>query len=136
MVLSLAPFLKEREIQIRKKILNWDEWNSWKKPQFNFLSQNLCLECNFSKFYGKIGVIFWLIFHLIWKNYDIYKDFDLKSWIVAFFTCFTHGKRPQNNFSNQNFSVENFQSFNFFAELRSQNPIWEIIFHFHCLFLK
>ena len=62
------------------------------------------LKSVFSKFYGKVGVIFWLLFHLIWKNYVLYWDFDSKSWIVAFFT---HKKIPQNNFSNQNFSVEN-----------------------------
>ena len=36
----------------------------------------------FSKFYGTVGVISWLLFHLIWKNYVLYWDFDLKSWIV------------------------------------------------------
>ena len=62
---------------------------------------------SFSKFYGKVGVISWLLFHLIWKNYVLYWDFDSKSWIVDFFTRFTHEKTPQNNFSCQNFSVEN-----------------------------
>ena len=62
---------------------------------------------NFSKFYGKVGVISWFLFHLIWKNYVLYWDFDLKSWIVDFFTRFTREKTPQNNFSSQNFSVEN-----------------------------
>ena len=62
---------------------------------------------NFSKFYGKVGVITWFLFHLIWKNYVLYWDFDLKSWIVDFFTHFTREKTPQNNFSSQNFSVEN-----------------------------
>ena len=62
---------------------------------------------DFSKFYGKVGVIFWFLFHLIWKNYVLYWDFDLKSWIVDFFTRFTREKTPQNNFSSQNFSVEN-----------------------------
>ena len=61
----------------------------------------------FSKFYGKVGVIFWFLFHLIWKNYVLYWDFDLKSWIGDFFTRFTRVKTPQNNFSSQNFSVEN-----------------------------
>ena len=31
----------------------------------------------------------------------------MKSWIVDFFTHFTWEKTPQNNFSSQNFSVEN-----------------------------
>ena len=61
----------------------------------------------FSKFYGKVGVISWFLFHLIWQNYILYWDFDLKSWIVDFFTCFTQEKTPQNNFSSQSFSVEN-----------------------------
>ena len=61
----------------------------------------------FSKFYGKVGVISWLLFHLIWKNYVLYWDFDSKCWIVAFSTRFTHDKRPYNNFYRQNYSVEN-----------------------------
>ena len=48
-----------------------------------------------------------VIFHLISKNYVLYWDFDFKSWIVDFFTSFTQEKTPQNNFSSQNFSVEN-----------------------------
>ena len=51
-----------------------------------------------SKFYGKVGAISWLLFHLIWKNYVLYCDFDLKSWIVDFFTRFTHEKTPQTTF--------------------------------------
>ena len=39
-----------------------------------------------------------LLFHLIWKNYVLYRDFDLKSWIVDFLTRFTWEKTPQNNF--------------------------------------
>ena len=60
----------------------------------------------FSKFYGKVGVISWLHFHLIWKTYLLYWDFDLKSWIMDFFT---HSRKNTsfNNFSGQNFSVEN-----------------------------
>ena len=50
-------------------------------------------------------------FHLIWKNYVLYWDFDLKSWIVDFFTRFTREKTPQNNLSSQNFSVENNYSY-------------------------
>ena len=87
------------------------KWNEWKNPQFNFSGQNLSIECNFSKFYGKVGVISWFLFHLIWKNYVLYWDFDLKSWIVDFCTRFTREKTPQNNFSCQNFSVENNWSF-------------------------
>ena len=29
------------------------EWNKWKNPQFNFLSQNLSIECNFFKWEWK-----------------------------------------------------------------------------------
>ena len=61
----------------------------------------------FPKFYGKVGVISWLLFHLIWKNYVLNWDFDSKSWIVDFFSHFTHEKTPQNHFSSQNVSVEN-----------------------------
>ena len=42
----------------------------------------------------KVGVISWLLFHLIWKNYALHS----KSWIVDFFT---REKTPQNNFSRQ-----------------------------------
>ena len=59
----------------------------------------------FSKFYRKVGVISWLLCHLIWKNYVLYWDFYSKFWIADFFTCFTHEKTSQNNFSHQNFSV-------------------------------
>ena len=62
---------------------------------------------SFSKFYGKVGVIFWFLFHLIWKIYVLYWDFDLTSWIVDFLTRFICEKTPQNIFSSQNFSVEN-----------------------------
>ena len=31
----------------------------------------------FSKFYGKVGVIFWWLYHLIWKNYIL--NWDLNS---------------------------------------------------------
>ena len=48
-----------------------------------------------------------LLFHLIWKNYLLYWDFDLKIWIMDFFTRFTCEKPPQNNFSRQNCGVEN-----------------------------
>ena len=56
------------------------------------------------------------------KNYVLYWYFDLKSWIVDFFTRFTLEKTPQKNFSCQNFSVEN----NYFS-LVSQHGKW---FHF------
>ena len=72
-----------------------------------FYNTNFNSGKNFSKFHGKVGVISWFLFHLIWKNYVLYWDFDLKSWIVDFFTRFTREKTPQNNFSSQNFSVEN-----------------------------
>ena len=39
---------------------------------------------SFSKFYGKVGVISQLLFHLIWKNYGLYWDSDSKSWIMDF----------------------------------------------------
>ena len=63
----------------------------------------------FSKFYGKIGVISWWHFRFIWKNYVLYWDFDLKSWIVDFLTHFTHEKTQQNNFSRieNNYFIQN-----------------------------
>ena len=45
----------------------------------------VCIYVEFSKFYGKVGVIFLILFHLIWKNYILYWDFDLKSWFADFF---------------------------------------------------
>ena len=76
----------------------------------------------FSKFYGKLGVISMSLFHLIWKNYVLYWDFDLKSWIVDFFTHFTREKTPQNNFSRQNFSVENNYFFLFLIQF-----LWNLV---------
>ena len=61
----------------------------WHKTYTNYIS----------KFYGKVDVLLWLLFHLIWKNYVLNWDFDSKSWIVDFFTRFTLEKTPQNNFS-------------------------------------
>ena len=77
------------------------------KRKASILVPICCIYVEFSKFYGKVGVIFLILFHLIWKNYILYWDFDLKSWIVEFFTRFTREKRPQNKFSSQNFSVGN-----------------------------
>ena len=81
--------------------------NIWSKQTLK--CENTSKNCVnfFSNFYGKVGVIFWLLFHLIWKNYVLNWDFDMKSWIVDFFTRFTWEKTPQNNISSQNFSVEN-----------------------------
>ena len=58
----------------------------------------------FFKWDGNVTKISHLLFHVIWKNYILYWDLDKKSWIVNFFT---REKTPQNNFSSQNFSVEN-----------------------------
>ena len=77
------------------------------------------LKTIFSKLYGKVGVIIWFLFHLIWKNYVLYWDLDLKSWIVDFFTRFTCEKTPQYNFSSQNFSVENNFAFHFSSDQTS-----------------
>jgi len=83
-------------------------------------------EINFSKFYGKVGVIFWLLFHLIWKkSVLVHRYFDPKSWIVDFFTYVSLIKNnPQNNFSRQNFSVE-------------KTTIFALFFHFlaHFVFI-
>ena len=39
-----------------------------KNPQFNFSSQNLSIERNFFKWYGKVTKWWHLLFHRIWKN--------------------------------------------------------------------
>ena len=44
------------------------EWNEWKNPQFNFLSQNLSIERNFFKWDGKETKLLHLLFHRIWKK--------------------------------------------------------------------
>ena len=41
----------------------------------------------FSKFYGRVGVISWLLFHLIWKNYVLYWDLDTKQLFQSKFQC-------------------------------------------------
>ena len=48
-------------------VVFFHEWNEWKNPQFNFLSQNLSLERNFFKWDGKVTKIWHLLFHRIWK---------------------------------------------------------------------
>ena len=90
-------------------------------------------EIKFSKFYGKVGVISWFLFHLIWKNYILYWDFDLKSWIVDFFTRFTREKTPQNNFSSQNFSVENnYFILNIKSGTTSYSSNWNVVILSYC----
>ena len=68
----------------------WDIGNCTLK---NLLNTKMTMY--FSKFYGKVGVISWFLFHLIWKNYVLYWDFDLKSWIVD---CFTKEKHHKTTF--------------------------------------
>ena len=67
------------------------------------------LDIYFSKFYGKVGVISWSLFHLIWKNYVLYYTEILtrKVELWIFSNRFNCERTPQNNFSSQNFSVEN-----------------------------
>ena len=87
------PFLRhEHKSLIIKYITKWNQ----------FFNEFVII---FSKFYRKVDVISWFLFHLIWKNYFLYWDFDLKSWIVDFFTHFTGEITPQNNSSSQNFSA-------------------------------
>ena len=45
-------------------------------------------------------------FHLIWKNYVLYWDFDLKRWIVDLFHSFHSWKNSTIRFSSH-FSIEN-----------------------------
>ena len=59
--------------------------------QFNMDWKSLCTERNFSKFYAKVSVKSWLLFILIFKDYDL----EEKSWIE---NSYTHEKRIQNNF--------------------------------------
>ena len=74
----------------------------------------------FSKFYeNEVGVISWFLFHLIWKNYVLYWDFDFEKLNCGFFHSFHSRKKPQNNFSSQHFSLEN----NCF--LAKKNPIFK-----------
>ena len=68
-----------------------------KWPKINFSCHNFSVENSYFQ-------ISWLLFHLIWKNYVLYIDFDSKSWIVAF-SLFK--KDHKTNFSCHNFSVEN-----------------------------
>ena len=58
-------YVKLVEIAMRKV---FHEWNEWKKPQFNFSSQNISLERNFFKWDGKVTKIEHLLFHRIWKK--------------------------------------------------------------------
>ena len=99
--------------------IHWKVWNTVCKillpvstkrnsgclPQFYFNTMNGLLLCicmytiHFSKFYGKVGVISWLLFHFIWKNYVLNWDW-IELWI--FHSFFTRPKKiPQNDFSRQ-----------------------------------
>ena len=46
--------------------------------QFNMDCKSLCTERNFSKFYAKVSVKSWLLFILIFKDYDL----EEKSWTL------------------------------------------------------
>ena len=66
----------------------------------------MSLETTFCKnsfnFYLRFIWYLKLLFHLIWKNYVLYWDFDLKSWIVDFFSLDSQCENiPQNSFSSQ-----------------------------------
>ena len=70
-----------------------------------FDSLSNCQFKDFSKFYGKAGVVSWLPFSHLKKLCSILR-FWLKKLNCGFFTCFTREKTPQNNFPSQNFSVK------------------------------
>ena len=57
----------------------------------------------FSKFYGKVGIIVsWLLFHLIWKNYILFRDLNCRFFSLISLT--------KNNFSCcQNFIAEKYK---------------------------
>ena len=57
-----------------------------------------CLKFFFSKFYGKLGIISCLLFHLIWKHYILYWDFDSKSLNCGFFHSFHYWKKTTKQF--------------------------------------
>ena len=69
------------------------EWNEWKNPQFNFLSQNLSIECNFFKWEWK-------------KHFKGFPPFFLAHFVnehlhfTSFYFMYT-----VNFFSSQSFSI-------------------------------
>ena len=84
----------------------WNYVLSRKKKYFNAFSNWFTLMCIMWH------ILLWLKSKFgpkrqIFRDMSLYWDFDSKSWIVDFFTRFTCDKIPQNNFSCQNFSVEN-----------------------------
>ena len=74
----------------------WDIGNCTLK---NLLNTKMTMY--FSKFYGKVGVISWFLFHLIWKNYVLILTWKVELWIFSLVSQRFH------NFSSQNFSIEN-----------------------------
>ena len=82
-----------------RKVVLWyffTSESSEKNHNSTFPIQNLSIECIFSKSDGKVGVISWL-------NSTLTQKVEL--WI--FTLVLLREKIPQNNFSHQNFSVEN-----------------------------
>ena len=53
----------------------------------------------FSEFFSKVGVISWLLFHLIWKKLRSILRFWFEKLNCCFFTRFAYEKTSQNNFS-------------------------------------
>ena len=69
-------------------VQNSDGLDTQNQPKIGFkVSWTLFFPNSMEKY---LGVISWLLFHLIWKNYVPNWDFYSKSWIVDFFTHFTH----------------------------------------------
>ena len=63
----------------------------------------------FSKFYGKFGVISWLLFPTSFEKNYILQTLTWKLELWSFSTCFTftHEKRQEKNFYHKNFMAEN-----------------------------
>ena len=64
------------------------------------------LQILFSKFCGKIGIAYLACLDIV-SNFQLILNCDLGTKKLIFFTPLTCEKRPQNNLSRQNISVEN-----------------------------
>ena len=88
--------------EFAKKLWNMPKQHIFWRKMFLFDNPAVEIWACLAMFKLKSPTLFFWPLYTAW-----YWDFDLKSWIVDFFTRFTRKKTPQNNFSSQNFSVEN-----------------------------
>ena len=79
---------------------------NWYSPASYDLSYH---QSYFSKFYGKFGVISWLLFPTSFEKNYILQTLTWKLELWSFSTCFTftHEKRQEKNFYHKNFMAEN-----------------------------